>query len=83
MTVRVAVTVAVLLPTDVVNDPGGIVLVPLKIPVTTTDTEHDDAGGTTVPDATVNDPAPEVAVTVEFAQVVLGFGADELLMPVG
>jgi hypothetical protein len=83
LTVKSAVTVVALLPTEVVSDPGGIVFVPLKMPVTTRDTEHDAPGGMTVPELTEKDPAPTMAVTVELAHVVLGNGADELVIPVG
>jgi hypothetical protein len=77
------VTVDVLLPTDVVNDPTGMVFVPLKRPVTTTETEHDAAGGMTVPDDSVKELSPGVAVTVPLTQVVVANGPDELLIPVG
>jgi hypothetical protein len=80
MTVKVAVTVAVLLPTDVVNEPGGMVLVPLARLVTTAETEHDAPGGMTVPELTFKNVAPAVAVTVELTQVVAGRGAAALVM---
>ena len=83
LTVSVAVAVIVLFPTDVVNEPGGIVFVPLSKPVTTTETEHDAPGGITVPELTLSEDAPCAAVTIEFAHVVAGKGAAELLIPSG
>jgi hypothetical protein len=83
ITVSVAVTVAVLLPTDVVNEPGGMVFVPLATLVTTVETEHDAPGGITVPRLTLRDVAPAVAVTVELTQVVAGSGAAALVILAG
>jgi hypothetical protein len=62
-TVSVAVTKLGFEPTEVDNDPAGIVLITCgdSIDVTTTETEQLALGGITVPDATVNEPAPAVA----------------------
>ena len=79
----VAVAVIVLFPTDVVNEPGGIVFVPLSKPVTTTETEHDAPGGMTVPALTLSNDAVGVAATTELTHVAAGRGAAELLMPSG
>ena len=83
VTVKDAVTVVVLLPTEVASDPGGIVLVPLCKPVTTTDTEHDAPGGITVPVPTTNELAPGVAVKAGLAQVLVTRGDAELLISAG
>jgi hypothetical protein len=83
MTVKVAVMVAVFVPTEVFNEPAGIVFVPLEILVTTTDTEHETPGGTTVPVPTIKELAPGVAVSAGLAQVLVANGADELLILAG
>jgi hypothetical protein len=79
-TVSVAVTKLGFEPTDVDKDPAGIVLITWgdSIEVTTTETEQLAPGGITVPDATVNEPAPAVAEgagpeQVETRLVVLAF----------
>ena len=72
--------VLALVPTDVVNEPAGIELAPVTIAVTTTDTEHDEAGGIKVPELTDSEFAPAAVVTVELTQVVVASGADELLI---
>jgi hypothetical protein len=79
-TVKVAVTVTALLPTDVVNEPAGMVFVPSAVLVTTAETEQDALGGITVPELTLRDVAPGAAVTVELTQVVAGGGAAALAM---
>jgi hypothetical protein len=53
-TVRTELTVVVLLPTEVAKDPGGSSLVPVAVPLTTTDTEQEPLGGITVPNAKVS-----------------------------
>ncbi|TAG24209.1 MAG: hypothetical protein EAZ37_16845, partial [Burkholderiales bacterium] len=83
LAVKVAVTVAVLVPSVVDNEPAGKVFVPEAKLVTTAETEHEAPGGMTVPDETLNDPAPGVAVTVELAHVVAANGAAELLIFAG
>jgi hypothetical protein len=83
VTFKMAVAVALLLPTEVVSEPAGIVLVPVKMPVTTTETEQLAPGGITVPPKTASDEPAGAAVTPELAQVVVANGEDELLMPSG
>lgn len=78
--VRVAVTVAVLLPTEVVNDPDGIVFVPLRMPVTMTETEHDAPGGITVPVPTTKVLKPGVAVSAGLLAQVLAADDGEKLV---
>lgn len=51
--------------------------------VTTADTEHDAPGGITVAEATTREATLAVAKTLEFAQVVVGNGADEFVIPIG
>jgi hypothetical protein len=70
----------VLLPTEVLSDPAGTVFVPLNRLVTTTETEQDAPGGINVPEETLRDAAPGVAVTVELTQVLVAKGAAELLV---
>ena len=71
-TLRTAVAVRELVPTEVVNEPDGMVLV--RVPdtelVTTVVTVQLDAGGTTVPDDRVNVPILAVAAAVPELQLV-------------
>ncbi len=62
-TVSVAVTKPGFEPTDVDKEPAGMVLITWgdTIDVTTTETEQLALGGITVPNGTVNTPAPAVA----------------------
>ena len=75
LTVNVAVTVLELVPTDVVNEPAGMVFVPFAILVTTAETEQDAPGGTTVFVLTLKNVVPNAAVTLELTQVVAARGA--------
>ena len=71
-TPRTAVAVRELVPTDVVNDPDGIVLVnvPATELVTTVVTVQLEAGGTSVPADKVKVPSPLVAAAVPALQLV-------------
>jgi hypothetical protein len=81
-TVSVPVTVAEFVPTDVLKEPAGMVFAAVPVPVTTTEAEQEPPGGITLPELTVNCPAPAGAVTVEpFKQVVAGSGGDALTIP--
>jgi hypothetical protein len=85
--VSVAVTVEVLVPSDVLSEPAGMVFVasgaPEVVPVITTETEHAPPGAITDPELTVKEFVPATAVTVEFKQVVAGRGGDAFNIPVG
>jgi hypothetical protein len=84
LTVTLAVVGLALLPTLVVNDPAGIVFVPLIFAVTTTDMEQLPAGGITEPAETVRELVPATAVTVDPpAQEVVGLGAGAFTIPAG
>jgi hypothetical protein len=83
LTLRVAVTVDVFVPTEVVSEPAGMVFVPVAMLVTTTETEQDAPGGITVPELTLKEATVGVAVTVELTQVVAGRGAAALVMSAG
>jgi hypothetical protein len=79
-----ALMVAVLVPRLVVNDPAGIVLVPLAVAVTTADTEQLPPGAISEPEDTVSELAPAAAVTVDPPrQVVAGLGVAALVIPAG
>jgi hypothetical protein len=87
LTVSVAVTKLVFVPTDVDNEPAGIVLstcgAPLALAVTTTETEQLELGGMTVPLTTVSVLWPAVANTLEFEQLSDALGVVALAKPVG
>jgi hypothetical protein len=88
VTLIVAVAVLVFVPTLVLSDPEGMVLVnvPGTEVVTTTDTEHPLRGGIKVPAARVTELDPTVAVTdprPPTIQVVVGAGVVKLKTPAG
>lgn len=85
VTVSVAVVAKELEPTEVDKDPAGIELIACgdTIDVTTTDTEQLALGGITVPEATVNRPAPDVADGAEPEQVETKLVGLELTKPEG
>lgn len=74
LTLKTAVAVFELLPTEVVSDPAGIVLVtvPPTALVTTLEMAQLAPGGMTAPAASVSVPRPVVAATVPGTQVVCG-----------
>ena len=74
------------MPTDVVNEPEGMVFVsvPLTELVTTTVIVHEEAGGINVPAESETDPAPGAAVATPALQpVVVTRGTGALTSPVG
>ena len=81
LTVKVAVTAKVFVPSVVDKEPAGIVFAAVRVPVTTTDAEQDPLGGMTVPSLTIK--PPRIAVTVPGAHVVVASGDAALLIPVG
>jgi hypothetical protein len=84
LTVIVAVVGVAFVPTLVVNEPAGIVFVPLAVEVTTTDTEQLPAGAMTDPEETVKESVPAIAVTVDPPkQDVVALGEPALTMPEG
>ena len=83
-TLRTAVAVAVFVPTDVVSDPDGIVLVivpPTEL-VTATETTQLEPWGIKVPVANVREPRPGVEFAVPI-QVVCAEEVAELTRPAG
>jgi hypothetical protein len=84
-TASVAVTKLGFEPTDVDKEPAGIVLITCgdSIDVTTTETEQLAFGGITVPDATVNEPAPAAAEGAGPAQVEIRLVTLALTKPAG
>jgi hypothetical protein len=82
-TVTTAVAVVALLPTEVDNDPGGIVLVPLDETVTTAETEQDDPGLMTVLEGRIKLSKPGTAVGVPPKQVVAAEDGEALTTPAG
>jgi hypothetical protein len=83
-TLNTALTVAVFVPTEVVSEPAGIVLVivPATELVTTTETEQLEPWGMRVPAANVRDPSPGVEFAVPI-QLVCATEEVELTKPVG
>jgi hypothetical protein len=83
--VKVAVTKAELAPTDVDNDPAGIVLITCGelTEVTTTDTEQLELGAITVPVAIVTVPNPTVAEGAGPEHVVASPVGDAFTKPGG
>jgi hypothetical protein len=84
-TASVAVTKLGFEPTDVDKEPAGIVLITWgdATDVTTTETEQLPLGGITVPDATVNRPAPAAAEGAGPEQVVIRLVGLAFTKPVG
>lgn len=85
LTVRVAVIRVGLAPTEVVNEPAGIVLAACGevTDVTTAETEQLVLGAMSVPTGNDNWFAPGVAVTLPARQVVAASVVVALIMPVG
>lgn len=83
-TLNTALAVDVLVPTEVVSDPAGIVLVivPETELVTTTETEQLEPWGIRVPAASVSEPTPGVEFAVPI-QLVCATEEVELTNPVG
>lgn len=84
-TLKTAVAVLVLVPSAVVNEPEGTVFVtvPREELVTTAVTVHVAPGGMTVPDESVNVPAPGVAPTTPPTQLVAAAGVAAFTRPDG
>jgi hypothetical protein len=84
LTVSVAVTTDVLVPSVVDKEPAGMVFTAVKVPLTTTEAEQEPPGGMTVEVLTTIELAPAIAVTeLPFAHVVAGSGEAALNIPVG
>lgn len=84
-TINPALTVAVFVPTDVVREPAGMVLVMLPDTelVTTTETEQLAPGGIKVPAAKVKVPKPGFELAPPPIQLVCATELVELTNPVG
>lgn len=84
-TLRTAVAVLVLVPTEVVSEPEAIVLVigPATELVTTAVTVQLEAGGIRVPNDRVKVPAPVAAAAVPPLQLVAAAGVEAFTRPEG